>query len=294
MRKWFFLGLGILLILPTSMQAQGSIILETLNVRLWSEYDQPSMLVILDFAVTTNTPLPATVDIRIPQSANITAVAYQSGNQYLNTEFAGPKTDGTWQVITVFVKEYSTYRIEYYQPITRNGTERTFKYLWSGEYAVNNFRIEIQVPKDSTAVKSRPMLPFAPSDQFLSSRATANNLQAGEIYQIDLQYSRTSDETILPSSSSQVTIAEPITQNTAGRITLDSLPYILGGVGLLLILGAGYYFLQSRSLPVPKPRKRQSGKRDVENTNVYCHECGTRAHAEDRFCRVCGTKLRTG
>ena len=293
MRKWFFLGLGILLILPTSVQAQGGITLETLNVRLWSEYDQPSMLVIFDFALVTNTPLPATVDIRIPQSANITAVAYQSGNQYLNTEFAGPETDGTWQVITVFVKEYSTYRLEYYQPLTRDGTERTFKYLWSGEYAVNNFRIEIQVPEDSTAVKSRPMLPFAPSEQFLSSRATANNLQAGEIYQIDLQYSRTRDETVLPSSSPQVT-AEPITQNTAGRITLDSLPYILGGVGLLLILGAGYYFLQSRSVPAPKPRKRQTGKKDVESANVYCHECGTRAHTEDRFCRVCGTKLRAG
>ncbi|HEU0294283.1 MAG TPA: zinc ribbon domain-containing protein [Anaerolineales bacterium] len=293
MRKWLFLIWAVCLVFPALVQAQGSLRLETMNVHLWSEYDQPSMLVILDFVVAPDTTLPATVGVRIPQETNITAVAVQNGNQYSNTEFSGPDKDGTWQVVNVFVKEYSTYRIEYYQPIDRNGTERSFTYLWSGEYAVNSFRIEIQVPGDSTAVKSKPALPFAPSEQFLSSRATANNLEAGETYQINLQYSRTSDETVF-SPPSQVTADESITQNTPGRITLDSLPYILGGVGLLLVLGAGYYFLQSKSVRVPKPRKRYAGKRDVENANVYCHECGTRAHAEDRFCRVCGTKLRTG
>jgi hypothetical protein len=293
MRKGLLLVLAALLVLPATVRAQDSINLETLNVRLLSEYDEPSMLVIVDFAVPSDTVLPAKVELRVPDSANITAVAYLSEDQLLNAEFAGPETDGTWQVITIFIKEYSTYHLEYYEPIPRDGTKRYFQYLWSGDYAVNNFRLEIQVPEDSTAVKSRPMLPFAPSGQFLSSRVTANDLKAGEIYQVNLQYSRTSDETVL-SSSSQVTTAEPITQNTAGRITLDSLPYILGGVGLLLILGAGYYFLQSKSVPVPKPRKRQPGRKDVESANIYCHECGTRAHAEDRFCRVCGTKLRIG
>ena len=293
MRKCLLLVLVALLVLPATVRAQDSIKLETLNVRLLSEYDEPSMLVIVDFAVPSDTVLPTKVDLRVPDSANITAVAYLSEDQLVNAEFAGPETDGTWQVITIFLKENSTYHLEYYEPLPRDGTERYFQYLWSGDYAVNNFRIEIQVPEDSTSVKSRPMLPFAPSGQFLSSRVTANDLEAGEIYQVNLQYSRTSDETVLPSSA-QVTTAESITQNTAGRITLDSLPYILGGVGLLLILGAGYYFLQSKSVPVPKPRKRPLSRKDVESANIYCHECGTRAHAEDRFCRVCGTKLRTG
>jgi hypothetical protein len=294
MRKWLFLILAVCLVLPAPVQSQGSLRLESLTVRLWSEYDQPSMLVILDFTVPTDTPLPATVGMRIPQGANITAVAYESGGQYLNAEFSGPETDGTWQVVNVFVKEFSTYHIEYYQPLTKKGIKRSFTYLWNGEHAVSNFRLEIQVPQDSTAVKSRPALPFAPSERFLSSRATANNLETGETYQADLEYSRTSDEVVQPPASSQVTASEPITQNTPGRITLDSLPYILGGVGLLLVLGAGYYFLQSKSVRVPRPRKRQSGRKDVESANVYCHECGTRAHAEDHFCRVCGTKLRTG
>jgi hypothetical protein len=293
MRKWLALVLTVFLVLPAPAQAEGGTTLETFNVRLLSEYDRPSMLVLLDFAVATDTPLPTKIDIRVPKEGNITAVAYVSGNQYLNTEFAGPEVDGAWQVVTFFVKEYSTYHLEYYQPLPRDGTERTFKYQWIGDYAVKNFRIDIQVPEDSTGVKSRPMLPFAPSEQFLSSRASRNNLAAGETYQVDLKYSRPGDATVLPSTSLQVTASDPISQNTAGRITLDSLPYILGGVGLLLILGAGYYFLQSRSVHVPKPRKRKTVENDDESENIYCHECGTRAHTEDHFCRACGAKLRT-
>jgi hypothetical protein len=285
--------LTVLLLAVAPVQAQGAIALETVTVRLWSEYDQPSMLVIYDFTVTADTTLPANVGIRIPKDGNITAVAYQDGNQLLNAEFAGPEEEGNWQVINFFVKEYTTYHLEYYQPLVRGGTNRTFNYQWTGEYAVNNFRLEIQLPKDSTAVKSNPMLPFAPGDSTINGSASANSLQAGETYPLELRYTRASDEIAGAPSSPQVT-AEPITPNTSGRVTLDNLPYILAGVGLLLIVGASYYFWQARSVPVTKSRRRSSVQKRDEVTSIYCHECGARAHAEDRFCRVCGNKLRTG
>jgi len=46
MRKCLFLALAVLLVLPATVQAQSNLTLETLNVRLLSEYDHPSMLVI--------------------------------------------------------------------------------------------------------------------------------------------------------------------------------------------------------------------------------------------------------
>ena len=82
MRKWLVLVLTVFLVLPAPVQAQEGIALETLNVRLLSEYDRPSMLVILDFAVATDTPLPTKIEIRIPKEGNNTGVAYLSGNQY--------------------------------------------------------------------------------------------------------------------------------------------------------------------------------------------------------------------
>jgi len=292
MRKWFVLLFLFPLVFPSSAHAQNAVALESLKVRLWSEYDQPSMLVIYDFEVTADTALSARVDIRIPKDANLTAVALLEDGELVNTEFAGPVEDGNWQVIKYFIKTRTTYHLEYYQPITRNDNDRSFKYQWTGEYPVNNLRVEIQVPADSTRVKATPMLPFVPKQPFLSGGASVGNLAAGETYKLELRYSRTSEETtVLPENSPQVTASEPIAQNTTGRVTLENLPYILGGIGVLLIVSAIYYFWQSNPLREARPRKRMHSSRD-DNTQIYCQECGTRALNDDRFCRACGSKLR--
>jgi hypothetical protein len=293
MRKWFTLLFLLLLVFPSSVQAQNAVTLESLNVRLWSEYDQPSMLVIYDFELAPDTTLPAKVDIRIPKDANITAVAYLDGSDLLTLEeFAGPVEDGNWQTITFFVKNLTTYHLEYYQPIARDGNNRSFTYQWNGAYLIKNFRVEIQLPDDSSAVKATPMLPFVPNQPFLSGSASVSNLEAGKTYQVDLDYSRISEAPIVPAVSPQVAASEPITQDTAGRVTLDNLPYILAGVGVLLIVSAIYYFWRSNSVQAARPRKRQRGAKG-ESTQVYCHECGARANDDDRFCRTCGSKLRT-
>lgn len=291
MRTWFVLFFLCALVFPSSARAQNAVTLESLNVRLWSEYDQPSMLVIYDFEVTAGTPLPATVDIRIPRDANLTAVALIKDGELVNTEFAGPVEEGNWQIIKHFIKTRTTYHLEYYQPIQRDANDRSFKYQWAGEYPVNNLRVEIQVPADSTRVKATPMLPFVPKQAFLSGGASVSDLAAGETYKMELRYSRTSEETVLPDTSPQVTVSEPITQNTTGRVTLENLPYILGGIGVLLIVSAIYYFWQSNSMREARPRKRMHSARD-DNTQIYCQECGTRALNDDRFCRACGSKLR--
>lgn len=293
MRKWFVLLFILLLVSPTSVQAQNAVTLDNLNIRLWAEYDQSSMLVIYDFQPAENTTLPASINIRIPKNANITAVAYQEGSNFLNTEFAGPVEDGNWQTITFFVKTLTTYRLEYYQPIARDGNNRSFSYQWNGEYPVNNFRVDIQLPDDSSAVKVTPVLPFVPNKPFLSGSASVSKLAAGQTYKVDLSYARISEASVVPASTSQVAVAEPITQNTAGRVTLDNLPYILVGVGVLLIVLAIYYFWRSNSIQqISKPRKRPNGVQMTEKTQIYCHECGARANGDDRFCRTCGSKLR--
>ncbi len=292
MRKWFVLLSFLMFVFPSSAQAQNAVTLDSLNVRLWAEYDQPSMLVIYDFEPTADITLPASIKIRIPKEANITAVAYQEGSNFLNTEFAGPVDDGNWQTITFLVKTLTTYHLEYYQPIKRDSINRSFSYRWTGDYPVNNFRVEIQLPDDSTAVSANPMLPFVPNQPFLSGSASLSKMAAGKTYQVDLHYARISEASVVPPSTSQVAAAEPITQNTVGRVTLDNLPYILGAVGVLLVVLAIYYFWRSNSNRLAKPRKSRQSAKD-ENTVIYCQECGVRANTEDRFCRVCGSKLRT-
>ena len=292
MRKWVVLLVPLLLILGSTAQAQGNIAFDTLKVSLLSEYDQAAMLVIYDFQVTADTALPASVKLRIPGNANIIAVAYTQGTGLVNADFSGPTPDGTWQVITLFVNERTVYHIEYYQPLTRDGNKRNFDYQWTGDYPVNMLRVEVQLPLDSTSIKSTPALPFTPGSATLSASTSASNLAAGHNYSVSISYSRTSEAPVAtPSTGSQV-IASPIAPNTSGRVTLNNLPYALGLVGVVLIAGAIYYFWHTNSnQPAGKPRRR-NGQHKESSAQIYCHECGTRASADDRFCRVCGTKLR--
>lgn len=285
-------SLALFLIFPSSAAAQGEITLDSLKVRLWSEYDQPSMLVIYDFQVTSDTQLPANVDIRIPNSANIIAIAFDENGKLVNADFTGPVADGNWQVLTFKVLAHTTYHLEYYQPLERDGNVRSFTYKWSGEHPVNNFSVEVDVPSDSTGIKTTPTIPFVQDQNIMTGGAVKNGLGAGDTYQVQLSYSRSSETTIATPPSAGVESSAPIESNTEGRVSMNNLPYILGGFGAILILGALFYAWRANQSQSSKPRKRRRAKQEA-NSQIYCHECGTRAQPSDRFCRTCGSKLRT-
>ncbi|NJN80088.1 MAG: hypothetical protein HC797_06255 [Anaerolineales bacterium] len=141
MRKLFLVFvLGILFAFPFSISAQSNVTLYSVNVQLWPEYDQPSMLVIVDFKVAPMTPLPVDLTFRIPDDTNLIAVAFESENgDLLNATFEPPTSNGAWQMFTVTVEQNVIYRFEYYQPLTFRGNERTFSYLWDHSYAVKSF-----------------------------------------------------------------------------------------------------------------------------------------------------------
>jgi len=295
MRKWLILLTVLVLLVPASVLAQTTVKLDSLKVLLWSEYDQPSMLVINDFTLTDDTQVPTTMDIRLPKDANITAVAYLSGGDYLLANYQPqPEEDANWQMIKLFVTERTTYRVEYYQPLERNGDQRSFNYQWMGDFSVNEFDVEVQVPNDSKGIKTDPAIPLTQSQSFMSGGAMASGLTEGETYQLQLEYSRSSETAIVTPVSSDVQPITPVDENTDGRSTLDNLPLFLGGFGVALILAALVYFFRgqfSLGARTVKSRKRTRSSQDSSIAR-YCPECGTRSTEGDRFCRTCGSKLR--
>jgi hypothetical protein len=297
MRKWLVAALLLgLMLSPSIARAQGITKLDSINIELWSEYDRPTMLVINQFVVSQDTPLPATVTLRFPKIANLVAVAVQSNGGLFNKDFTGPVEQGEWQTITINVESYDPHRVEYYQPLTRDGSKRQFKYQWFGDYYVKEFNVSILVPADSTELITSPVLQkttTAPDGSTISGTLTKNELSMGNSFQFNLEYQRTSDALTNPDQTNEIQPAEPVGQNTPGRVTTIDLPWVIGGLGLALIAIALFVYWRSTQSGEARPQRRRR-RRTKEETDeqAYCHECGARANLGDRFCRTCGSRLR--
>ncbi|HUF00481.1 MAG TPA: zinc ribbon domain-containing protein [Anaerolineales bacterium] len=297
MRKWLVVILLLALItFPSSAGAQGGTKLGSIDIELWSEYDQPSMLVINQFIVSEDTPLPAEVTLRFPKDGNLVAVAVENNGELFNKDFTPPVGQGNWQTITINAESYAPHRIEYYQPLTVDRNKRQFEYQWFGDYYVKEFTVTVLVPADSTELITSPILEntaISANGLLTSGTITRHNLRMGNSFQFELEYQRTSTALTGPDQANQIQPSVPVGENTPGRVSIANLPWIIGGFGLALIGIALFTYWRSTQSSESQPRKRHRHKTEGEEEGqAYCHECGARAHAGDRFCRTCGSRLR--
>lgn len=297
MRKWLILALLFgFAFCPSHAAAQGGIKLDLMSIDLWPEYDQPSMLVIKQFVVSPETSLPATVTLRFPTEANLRAVAVERDDALFNKDFSGPAEQGDWQAITINVDSYELHRIEYYQPLTRDGNTRQFQYQWFGDYYVEEFAVSILLPADSTELTTYPILQNTTTTEdgsAISGTVMKSDLKMGNSFRFELEYERTSDTLIDSSQSNEIQPSDPVSENTPGRVSITNLPLIIGAFGLALIGIALFSYWRSTQSSENKPRRRRHQARDDAREQEYCHECGARANPGDRFCRTCGSRLRT-
>ena len=301
MRKWLVLTiLFTILFLPSGVSAQGETKLDAIRVNLFSEYDQPSMLVIYEFAVSKDTQLPAEVLLRFPKDSNLIAVAVWNTDGWYNNDFTDPVRQENWQTIKVKVESYEPHRIEYYQPLNLDGNKRQFKFHWFGDYYVKTFTVNVLIPADSTELVTSPVLENTATSEdgaFVSGSVTKNDLKTMNSFKFELEYQRTSTALIDPDpSTGQVQPAAPVNEDTPGRVSITNLPWIIGGFGLALIGIALFSYWRSTqsqaSESEPRKRRRHKMEESAEEGQAYCHECGARANTGDRFCRTCGSRLR--
>ena len=266
-----------------------------LEVQLWPEYDQPSMLVIYDFKVPDSTKLPVGVALSLPKDAHLVAVASlaQDGS-LLNTDYTGPTVNGSLQTITVQIQTPTTYHVEYYQPLTRTGNQRQFNYVWTGEYAVDDLSMSIRLPPDTTHIVTSPDMKSAKgADGSSNLIKDFGALAAGQQFPLQVTYTKTTNTLSVPAENVQA--SKPLDSNTPGRVLLANyVPYILAALGIIAIAAASIYLLQPHNRQAFQRRQthRPHAAATQGKAEVYCHQCGARAEPGDRFCRVCGTRLR--
>lgn len=301
MPKWLVLTLLLgLMVFPNSAGAQGEAKMEEINIELWAEYDEPSMLVVYEFIASKDTPLPVDVLLRFPKEGNLVAVAVEQNGELFNTDFTTPVKQEDWQTMKIRAETYDPYRIEYYQPLNTDGNKRQFKYQWLGDYYAKKFTVSILIPADSTGLVTSPPLENVATTSdgsMITGTVTKPDMKMMNSFQFELEYQRTSNALTKPDlPKDQVEPAAKVDEKTPGRVSIANLPWIIGGFGLALIGIALFSYWRSTQAQStegqPRKRRRNKPEEEEEQGQAYCHECGTRAHAGDRFCRTCGSRLR--
>jgi hypothetical protein len=300
MRKLVFLAAALaLFFFPAAALAQSEPTLQSAAVSIWPEFDRPTALVITELVLSPDTALPAQLTLRVPSTVEkVQAVAVGDSlgtvtDQGINYTF----TQGQpWSSIKIDAAQRAI-RVEYYDSaLSKDNTRRTYTYTWPGDYPVTAFSFELRAPLQSSNVTSKPALnkDLVDGDGFQYWTAQPGNLDRGSQYQETFSYDRSTD---LPSTAFLVSAtAQPGTVTSASSTTFlyERLPYIIGVVGLALLIGGGWWFWRS-GIPVKvrNPRRRHAARVEpAEPDGIYCHNCGRRAEPTDRFCRACGTRLR--
>ncbi len=308
-RVLILLLLFLLLLLPAGVvKADNPLTLDTVEIDLWPEYDQPTMLVIYHLFIAPGTSLPVSMSLHIPaRVGNPANVATREADGILYNVPYKPTVSGDWTTVT-FTATALEVQFEYYDPaLVKDGANRSFSYQWQGEYTVNSLAIQVQQPVGATNMEIVPSLGIGtPSTGGVTIyKSTVGMVKAGTQFSLSLKYQKNKDT--LTASDLSVQPSTPINSQTPGRAPSLNLvlAWTLGGLGALLLISGGiWYWRSGRTASYGQSRKhhpvrlqkltsRESAVPEkVAANGVYCHQCGNRAQEGDVFCRLCGTKLR--
>lgn len=288
---FFLLWIVPALALPLSMglAQETASQLESLQISIWPDFDQPSVLVLMTGQLAEGTTLPISVSIAIPENAELNAVAQVDDSGMISLDYEG----GNGRV--TFTTMNPRFRVEYYAPYQQDGGQRSYNFDWQSELSVKELEAEIQQPANATSLSSEPGATDVYTNQvdgLVYHDFDSQAVPAGTPYRLSFSYEMASDGlTVGPA----VAVPEATVGQTA-TIDGDNNWLLLGGaLGLIVLAIAGTWLVatrrggrKSRRPPKPKPKARSTKGKAV----VYCHVCGQPAEGDDRFCRKCGTELK--
>jgi hypothetical protein len=282
---------------PHPAVAQTSLELEQLQVDLWPEYDQPEMLVIYRGRLPATAPLPASVTLRIPaRVGEPNAVAYDDGSGALLNATYSTSQAGDWLAVTLETPQ-PIFHLEFYDPLERDGEQRSYTFVWPGDYAVGEFRVLLLPPAGATQVQTDPLLtPIQPEEGALRYGAALGPFAAGQETQVAVSY-----------RVGTVIHGETVTliDNSQRAQKNNNSTLIIGGVVvaalLLAVTGVVWYTRRTKLTLTEAPPQRQRPHRTRSERRSaapktqpssqgigFCTNCGHALNVDDRFCARCG------
>jgi hypothetical protein len=281
-------------------QTQNPVTIQSLEVDLWPEYDQPKVLVIYRMTLASTVKLPAEITVRLPVAAgNPSAVAEQTANGLFNLQYTTADRDANWQMFR-FTTTLPQLQIEYYDPnLVKKSTLHSYTYQWPGDYAVAQMSVKVQQPRTASQMKLEPNMGTSSlgNDGLTYFEVPVGKVDGSQTFQLSISYQK-SDEILSNSAAfSSVTPVGPTTPGAGASASLNQwLPWALASLGLLMIGGGVWWYLRTgRQSTANGPRRHARGAPPAPangDAAIFCHQCGKKAAGGDVFCRVCGARLR--
>ncbi|MGB8213890.1 MAG: zinc ribbon domain-containing protein [Anaerolineales bacterium] len=265
-----------------------------MSVDIWPEYDQPAVLMIYHITLVSGTALPVSLMVRIPLDAQVNAVAVvDMDGEEINTPYS-IAVQGQWLALKITTNSLQV-QIEYYVPLVKSGPVRHIVFNWLGDYEVDNLETNFLCPfgAENVNISFAPVYINSGQEGLTNYRVQATNLAFGKPFSLSIDYQRQTDD--LSISGLPIQAASTPGPDTPGRLSMTNIyPWVLGGIGVLLILFGivGINIWQRGGQGSAVDRQYIPHRKGSESGYIYCHQCGKRAQSGDVFCRTCGTRLK--
>jgi len=232
--------------------------LERLEIAIWPEYDQPSVLVMLRAWLAPNTPLPTSVPLPIPTAAgrpSAVAKRFPGGDLLVAQYMLEPGEEVSTAYISTDSPEV---RLEYYVPLDVTTDQRHYHFQWPGGLTVDSVLFEVMQPTSATGFTVQPAsgAPALGNDGLIYQREDLGPATPDQNFTIEVDYTKASPMLTASAMQSTAQPAPPQTSQapapspTSGATTQAGPPpseavspwlipgLIVVGVGILLVFMA--------------------------------------------------------
>ena len=277
------------------VHGQTQIQFNRVDVSLLPEFNLPSVLVITEIQLGTETPLPDELNLQIPADSEILTISNLEADGHFSTLHIEEEVSGDWKNV-IFSPTTATIRIEYYDPnLVRQGDQRAYEYRWLSSYPAESFSLSFRRPSGASDIISDPPMEKSLDDiaEYEFYAIDAGPIPAGEEFAVSISYLKSSGSPAYPPL--EVEPAVPVNEATPGRAPspMSVVMWLLTVAVAVLIMLVIYYGWFKANVINKNDRMVQGvGIMNPEKQVVFCHECGKRSRPGDAYCSNCGTELR--
>lgn len=315
---WRLLGVGLTLFFlgqSTAMAQTAVNQLKSLEIELWPEFDRPETLVIYHVELPTETALPAQVTFQLPgylEKMHVVAVERNGGLVEMPPDAFELRLEGDQRLLTITASA-PRLQFEYYDPaiLKKEGSKRDLKFDFTASYAAEKFTFRVQEPGQAENFTTTPAAStsFSGTDGFKYHTIEIAGLAANEQITLAARYTKPTNELSAPvtvGANAEHAADLPAVSEPPANQNL-TIGYTLIGIGVVLLLGVGGYWVWSKRIApaaAARPRAGPKRKRVAKSVKVtaavesaspagkFCYRCGAALREDAGFCHVCGAERR--